>query len=320
MGWLLLKYFWHFYNMFKRLQQKWNVSTKQFWIIFIVFGLTGTTTAYLTKAITGMLGMNDNTWWMWKACLRIGMLLIGYQVILLSFGFLFGQWKFFWKYEKKLLQKIRILKEDKVESQKAERKGQQSEKIKRIAILASGTGTNAENIISYFRNHTFINVSLIVCNKPGAGVLNIAKANQVSTLIIEKEKFFRGDGYVDELKQVGIDFIILAGFLWKVPQVLIVAYRNRIINIHPALLPKYGGKGMYGAKVHELVIAGSDKESGITIHYVDEEYDNGDKIFQAKCLVDANDTPDSLAKKIHALEYEHFPKVIEECLMKVHAE
>ena len=201
--------------MFKRLQEKWNVSTKQFWIIFIVFGLTGTATAYLTKAITGMLGMNDNTWWMWKACLRIGMLLIGYQIILLTIGFLLGQWNFFWKYEKKLLRKLRILKEDKVDRQKAEGKIPQSEKIKRVAIFASGAGTNAENIINYFRNHSFINVSLIVCNKPLAGVLNIAEANQIERLIIEKEKFFRDDAYVDELKQVGLTLLFWQVFFGK---------------------------------------------------------------------------------------------------------
>ena len=243
------------------------------------------------------------------------MLLIGYQLILLTFGFLFGQWKFFWKYEKKLLQKLKILKKDR-ESQESRGGSQESGEVKRIAIFASGAGTNAENIINYFRNHQSTNVSLIVCNTPDAGVLKIAESNQISTLNIEREKFFKGGGYVDELKKAEIDFIVLAGFLWKVPQVLIEAYRNRIVNIHPALLPKYGGKGMYGAKVHESVIAAGDKESGITIHYVDEHYDNGDEIFKAKCSVELSDTPESLAKKIHEMEYEHFPKVIEASVEK----
>jgi phosphoribosylglycinamide formyltransferase 1 len=186
-----------------------------------------------------------------------------------------------------------------------------------IAIFASGAGSNAQKIIEHFAANPHIKVSLIVCNKPAAGVLGIASTKAIPSLIIDKEKFFRGNGYVDELKEAGINFIVLAGFLWKIPQSLIDAYRNRIINIHPALLPKYGGKGMYGANVHEAVIAAGEKESGITIHYVDEHYDNGDIIFQGKCEVAPGDTVDSLAEKIHALEHEHFPKVIEEVVNKL---
>ncbi|HEX8331561.1 MAG TPA: phosphoribosylglycinamide formyltransferase [Segetibacter sp.] len=188
-------------------------------------------------------------------------------------------------------------------------------KIIGIAIFASGTGTNARNIIQYFAKHSYIKIRLIVSNKAGAGVLDVATEHGINSLIIGKEKFFR-DGYVDELRGAGIDFIILAGFLWKVPQVLVDSFRNMIINIHPALLPKYGGKGMYGSKVHEAVIAAREKESGITIHYIDEHYDNGDMIFQAKCNVLDEETPESLATKIHTLEYEHFPKVIEKCVLK----
>ena len=158
-----------------------------------------------------------------------------------------------------------------------------------------------------------VKVALIVCNNPGAGVLKIADKENIPALVIEKEKFFRGNAYADELKEKHIDFIVLAGFLWKIPSALIKAYPNRIINIHPALLPKYGGKGMYGNNVHAAVIAAGEKESGITIHYVDEHYDNGDIIFQAKCPVLPGDTPDSLAQRIHKLEHEHYPKVIEEC-------
>jgi phosphoribosylglycinamide formyltransferase 1 len=181
-----------------------------------------------------------------------------------------------------------------------------------IAIFASGAGSNAQKIIEHFAGNPHIKVSLIICNKPAAGVIGIAYANSIPSLIIDKEKFFTGNGYVDELKEAGINFIVLAGFLWKIPQPLIDAYRNRIINIHPALLPKYGGKGMYGANVHEAVIAAGETESGITIHFVDEHYDNGDIIFQAKCNVSSSDTGDSLAEKIHSLEHEHFPKVIEQ--------
>ncbi|WP_018612892.1 phosphoribosylglycinamide formyltransferase [Segetibacter koreensis] len=187
----------------------------------------------------------------------------------------------------------------------------------KIAIFASGAGSNAKKIIEHFGNNNQISVGLVVCNKPEAGVLDIAAKAHIPVLIVDKEQFFRGNGYVDELKHSGIDFIVLAGFLWKIPQNLINAYRNKIINIHPALLPKFGGKGMYGSKVHQAVIAAGEKESGITIHYVDEHYDNGDIIFQASCPILSDDTPDTLAQKIHKLEHENFSRVIEECVKKV---
>ncbi|MBS1608405.1 MAG: phosphoribosylglycinamide formyltransferase [Bacteroidetes bacterium] len=185
-----------------------------------------------------------------------------------------------------------------------------------IAIFASGAGSNAQKIIDHFRNHSSIKVALIICNKPGAGVLSIAERENIPALLIEKEKFFRGDSYVPELKEKNIDFIVLAGFLWKIPPALIKAYTGKIINIHPALLPKYGGKGMYGHFVHEAVIASGDKESGITIHYVDEVYDHGKIIFQDKCAVLSTDTAESLAQKIHELEHKNFPVVIETLLTR----
>jgi phosphoribosylglycinamide formyltransferase-1 len=190
--------------------------------------------------------------------------------------------------------------------------------MQNIAIFASGAGSNAQNIINYFRPAKPLeglepskgSVKLIVCNKPGAGVLAIADREQIPTLLIEKENFFRGNAYVDELKEKKIDFIVLAGFLWKIPSALIKAFPHKIINIHPALLPKYGGKGMYGHHVHQAVIDSKEKESGISIHYVDDQYDHGDIIFQAKCAVQETDTADSLAKCIHGLEHEHYPRVI----------
>lgn len=184
-----------------------------------------------------------------------------------------------------------------------------------VAIFASGAGSNAGKIIEYLRGHQQISVSLIVCNKPGAGVLSIAEKAGIPTLMIEKEPFFRGNAYLDELKAHHIDFIILAGFLWKIPAALVKAFPSKIINIHPALLPKYGGKGMYGSHVHEAVIANKEKESGITIHYVDEQYDHGSTIFQAYCSIGPDDTPDSLATKIHALEHQHFPRVATETIL-----
>lgn len=186
-----------------------------------------------------------------------------------------------------------------------------------MAVFASGAGSNAQKIIDHFSGTTRnASVALIVSNKPGAGVLEIAAKENIPSLIIEKEKFFRGDAYVPELTSYKIDLIVLAGFLWKIPQALIDAYPRRIINIHPALLPKYGGKGMYGNFVHEAVVNACELESGITIHYVDEHYDHGDIIFQAKCSVTENDDAQSLSKKIHDLEHKHYPEVIEKVLDK----
>ena len=180
-----------------------------------------------------------------------------------------------------------------------------------LAIFASGTGSNTQKIIDYFRYHSAVSVSLIVSNQPNAGVLSIAAKEGIPTLLLEKERFFRGDGYVPELQKRHIGFIVLAGFLWKIPSSLIAAWPGTIINIHPALLPKYGGKGMYGSRVHEAVLANGEKESGITIHFVDELYDHGNIIFQASCPIVEEDTPETLAQKIHLLEHVHYPLVIE---------
>ena len=185
--------------------------------------------------------------------------------------------------------------------------------MKQIAIFASGAGSNATKIIQHFANKkddATVAVALVVCNKPDAGVLKVAAANQIPALVIDKEKFFRGNAYIDELNDAKIDFIVLAGFLWKIPVILIKAFHGKMINIHPALLPKYGGKGMYGQFVHEAVITNKDKESGMTIHYVDEVYDHGQIILQAACLVAENDTPETLANKVQVLEHRHFPAAV----------
>jgi phosphoribosylglycinamide formyltransferase-1 len=185
-----------------------------------------------------------------------------------------------------------------------------------IAIFASGAGSNAREIINYFRGAEDIHVSLIVTNRPDAGVIKVARDAGIPVLLLEKERFFRGDGYIKELKTTDIDLIVLAGFLWKVPLSLIENYKELIINIHPALLPKFGGKGMYGNHVHEAVINAGEKESGITIHLVDELYDHGKTIFQARIPVSASDTPFTLAEKIHKLEHGHYPAVIEDFIQK----
>src|SRR5438309_4477226 len=177
---------------------------------------------------------------------------------------------------------------------------------KSLVLFASGAGSNAQNIINYFRG-TAVKISLIVCNKPGAGVLSIAEKENIPVLMIEKERFFRGDGYLSDLKNYHPDLLVLAGFLWKIPDSLVQAFPKKIINIHPALLPKYGGRGMYGQYVHEAVLQAGEMESGITIHYVDEHYDNGDVIFQTACPILENDSPGQLAHRIHELEYFYYP-------------
>ncbi|MEO7923584.1 MAG: phosphoribosylglycinamide formyltransferase [Chitinophagaceae bacterium] len=189
--------------------------------------------------------------------------------------------------------------------------------MKKIAVFASGSGTNTAKIAEWFRSHDHIKLSLVVSNKAEAGVLPIAAKENIPALLIEKEKFFRGDAYVPQLKKAGIDFIVLAGFLWKIPAALLDAYPGKIINIHPALLPKYGGKGMYGQHVHAAVIAHKEKESGISIHYIDDIYDHGQLIFQACCPVEPRDTPETLAGRIQQLEQEHYARVIEEQVRKV---
>jgi phosphoribosylglycinamide formyltransferase-1 len=189
--------------------------------------------------------------------------------------------------------------------------------MRNIAILASGTGTNTENIIKYFSNRNTAKVSLVLSNKRQAQVLKRAEAHNIRTVFFEHKEFYVTGKVLRYLTLYKIDFIVLAGFLWLVPENIIEQYPGRIINIHPALLPSYGGKGMYGDTVHRAVLNNHDKESGITIHYVNRSYDKGDIIFQTRCKVDPSETIDSLAKKVHALEYLHYPKVIEEIVVKL---
>lgn len=189
--------------------------------------------------------------------------------------------------------------------------------MRNIAILASGSGTNAENLIHYFSNRNSAQVSLVLSNKRQAMVLKRAEAHNIRTVFFEHKEFYVTGKVLRYLALYKIDFIVLAGFLWLVPENILEQYPGRIINIHPALLPAYGGKGMYGDIVHKTVIGNHDAESGITIHYVNKQYDKGDIIFQARCKVDPDETPDTLAAKVHALEYLHYPKVIEDLVVKL---
>jgi len=180
----------------------------------------------------------------------------------------------------------------------------------KIAIFASGSGSNAERIVEFFSSNDEIEISLILTNNPTAGVIERAQRLNIPIVIFNKKIFSKTDKIVEMLQLQGIDWVILAGFLWLVPNNLIKAFENKMINIHPALLPKYGGKGMWGHHVHEAVVANQETETGITIHYVNENYDEGKIIFQAKCEVTETDSANDVAQKIHLLEYQYFPEVI----------
>lgn len=183
---------------------------------------------------------------------------------------------------------------------------------KRIAIFASGKGSNAKAIIDYFKNNETVAITMIASNNPNAGVLAIARQNNIDTFTFSKEDLQNEDFFLKQLSN--IDFIVLAGFLWLIPSFLVKQFPNRIINIHPALLPKFGGKGMYGMRVHEAVHQAKETETGITIHFVNEHYDEGIYILQQKINIDANDTPTSIAAKVLLLEHHWYPKAIEQIL------
>jgi formyltetrahydrofolate-dependent phosphoribosylglycinamide formyltransferase len=314
--------------MFDRLKKKWNVNGPQLTLVLCTFAIGGSVTGYTARKLLGLVDIGQR--WLWILIYIILLTLI-WPVAVYLISFPFGQSAFFTRYLKKIgkrffgsrksgsknpptsnsktgLESINAAKTANEEiSKKSSNRGS-------IAIFASGTGSNTQKIIDFFRNSKTVNIALIVCNRPGAGVLNIAKNENIPSLLIEKDRFFNGDAYIDELKRHNVSLIVLAGFLWKIPPSLITAFRGKIINIHPALLPSFGGKGMYGNKVHEAVIASGKKESGISIHYVDEIYDHGTTIFQATCPVLETDTADSLAQRIHLLEHEHYPKVIAELM------
>ncbi len=185
--------------------------------------------------------------------------------------------------------------------------------MKKLAIFVSGGGTNLQRIAEYFTPNPDVEIACVVSNSKTAYANQRAKNLGIPLVMIDRQKF-NDKAFSEELKKMNVDMIVLAGFLWLIPQHLIEAFPNKIINIHPALLPKYGGKGFYGHHVHEAVVAAHEKESGITIHYVNERYDSGDIIFQAKVAISKNDTPDDVAAKIHVLEQMNFPVVIENLL------
>jgi formyltetrahydrofolate-dependent phosphoribosylglycinamide formyltransferase len=294
--------------MFEKLRKKWKVGAWQLLVILTCFAVAGSLTGFAGRKLMNGLPIEQPVLW-WIIYIIVVSFL--WPIFVIVVALVFGQYRFFKNYLGNMAARMRGT---------SKAKAMNNRKEVRIAIFASGTGTNAARIIEHFnhpgegKEEKAGKVCLVVCNKPGAGVLQIAEKNRVPVLMIEKDPFFRGNAYVDELKEADIDFIVLAGFLWKIPGKLIAAYPGKIINIHPALLPKYGGKGMYGQKVHEAVIANKETETGISIHWVDEQYDNGANIFQARCPVLPGDTPETLAARIHQLEHRHFPEVIESLL------
>ncbi len=183
-----------------------------------------------------------------------------------------------------------------------------------IVLFASGSGSNVENITKYFKNYKNVSVRAIFCNKPDAYVLTRAKNLGIKSVLFNRNDFYNSSKVLDELQKNGADFVILAGFLWLIPENILKAYDGKIINIHPALLPKYGGKGMFGMNVHKAVVENCETETGITIHYVNANYDEGRHIFQAKCPVLPTDTAEDVAHKIHELEGLYFPKIISETI------
>ena len=309
----------------KKLQEKWGLAPMQFWLVILTFALGGSLSGRLCSFLLKM-AFSEKNWAFWLVYPIVLTILWPFSVLFVSL--LTGQFRFFKGYLGRVGAKL-------VGGLGSSSGAATSEAVAapiHVAIFASGAGSNARKIIEYFENQFVsefasgknsslsdsksvrpIKVSLIVCNVPTAGVLDIAKEKGIPTLLINKTEFTAG-GYVESLRNSDIDFIVLAGFLWKVPEVLVNAFPKAIINIHPALLPNYGGKGMYGSRVHEAVIASGESKSGITIHWVDANYDEGDIIFQAECVIAAGDTPEVLAQKIHALEHQHFAPVIEKLL------
>jgi formyltetrahydrofolate-dependent phosphoribosylglycinamide formyltransferase len=310
------KFLTHFCRMFEKLKHRWKVNGLNLVLIITTFALGGSLCGYAGRKLLLLTGLDKGVFWF---TLYIVLVTLLWPLCVLLISIPLGQFAFFKNYLIKVWSKISGSKK-------------KIEHPLRVAIFASGAGSNAGQIIKAAaspappRNEgvgsmakaglAVYEAALIVCNKPGAGVLQIATKAGVPALIIEKERFFSGDHYLPELQKHRIDFIVLAGFLWKMPEALIHAFPKKIVNIHPALLPKYGGKGMYGNKVHEAVIAAGENESGITIHFVDELYDHGEIIYQATCPVDKNETPDTLAQKIHVLEHASYPGVIASVIEK----
>lgn len=279
--------------MFKKLQSKWKVSGTRLLLILCTFALGGSLCGYLARRLLSMFELDRGIVWILLYILFITLL---WPLCVMIISIPLGQFLFFRNYLKRIFGRMT---------------GHKKPHHIRIAIFASGAGSNANNILDYFSGHPVIEPVLIVSNNPKAGVLDVAKQHKMPAIVLASQT---REDYLGLLKDHSIDFIILAGYLKKIPEEVTRVYRHRIINIHPALLPKYGGPGMYGANVHKAVIMAGEKESGISIHFADEIYDHGQIIFQVTVPVKADDTPQTLAARILKLEHEHYPKQIEKLL------
>lgn len=304
--------------MFEKLQSKWNVSAGRLLLIIITFAVGGSFCGIAGRRIMEFTGIDRGVLW-FIAYIIVITVIWPLCVILVSIPL--GQFVFFRNYIRKLFGRMSgkkfILEKSVIKNKSSELN---------IAIFASGTGSNADRIIQdlpklmqtgVIANSPGATVALIITDNPNAGVLDIASLNYVPAEVINlknQTEDQQAEAYLSALHRYNIDFIILAGYLKKIPAGVIKAYPKKIVNIHPALLPAYGGAGMYGKRVHEAVIQAGDKESGISIHYVDEIYDNGEIIFQSKCKIDENESPETLVEKIHLLEHRHYAEVIAEIL------
>lgn len=300
--------------MLKKLQDKWKVNGKNVLLILVTFAAGGSLCGIAGKKIMNFTGLEKGFLWL---VTYVIILTIIWPICVLLISFPLGQFNFFTNYIGKIVKRFggkAVFGSGQLAI--GNKQPVVGNEQTRLAIFASGTGTNAEKIIVHFKNNFTIKIVLIVCNNPDAGVLEIAKKNNIDILLIEKQRFVSGDNYINELIKYKIHWIILAGFLWKLPVALVKAWPLRIINIHPALLPGYGGKGMYGQHVHQAIIAAGEKESGISIHYVDELYDNGEIIMQVRCQINPSDNAETLAQKIYLLEHHHFATVIEQEILK----
>lgn len=287
--------------MLKKLQRKWKVDSGRLILILLSFALGGSLCGWAARKILILISPDSNFVWILFYLIIITFLL-PFCVLIISIPL--GQFLFFQNFLKRIF--YRLI-------------GRKISTPPLLAIFASGAGSNAEKLLQYFNineQEEAAKISLIVCNKSTAGVISIAEKFEVPVLHIRKKIFEEGDHYLPTLKHAGITHIILAGFLWKIPSQIVKEYKGKILNIHPALLPKYGGAGMYGKNVHNAVIAAGERQSGITIHEVDDVYDNGEIIFQQHFKLEPGETADSLAKKIHQLEHQHFAEVVKDWLSK----
>ena len=306
--------------MLKKLQQKWKVSQIDLLLILITFAVGGSLCGLAGRKIMSLTCIEKGLLWVVVYIISITII---WPVCVLLVSLFTGQFTFFKKYLIKVARRFSGKTGMDLPTgealQPAEKAGSNLNfspgtmaPVSNIAIFASGAGSNAVRLIEHFKDSQRVNIALIVCNKPGAAVLSVALNAGVDILLIEKTRFYNGDAYLEDLKNHHINLLVLAGFLWKVPLTLLQHFPGAVVNIHPALLPKYGGQGMYGARVHEAVLENKETESGISIHFVDEIYDHGATIFQAFCKVDPDESAQSLAAKVQHLEHLHYPRVVEE--------